>query len=122
MNRPLWLPWILLYNASDSAIALANFVVADDLEDAGKRVAFPTDMVIAPGGYLQIEVDNDNWAGFKLGGDEELGVWTSEGVLADSVDWEEGDSGEGESYARVPDGSGEFQTGGRPTPGTENQP
>ena len=116
------LDWFELYNASDSAIALANFVVADDLEDAGKRVAFPSDMVIEPGGYLQIEVDSDNWAGFKLGGDEELGVWTSEGVLVDSVDWEEGDSGEGESYARMPDGSGEFQTVGSPTPGAANQP
>ncbi len=116
------LDWFELYNASDSAIALANFVVADDLGDAGKRAAFPSDMVIAPGGYLQVEVDSDNWAGFKLGGDEELGVWTPEGVLVDSVDWGEGDSGEGESYARLPDGSGEFQTVGRPTPGAANQP
>ena len=113
--------WFELYNTSDSAIALANFVVADDLEDAGKRVAFPSDLVVPAGGHLQVEVDSDNWAGFKLGGDEELGVWTSEGVPVDSVDWDEGDSGEGESYARVPDGSGEFQTVGNPTPGAANQ-
>ena len=113
--------WFELYNTSDSAIALANFVVADDLEDAGKRVAFPSDLVVPAGGHLQVEVDSDNWAGLKLGGDEELGVWTSEGVLVDSVDWDEGDSGEGVSYARVPDGSGEFQTVGNPTPGTANQ-
>ena len=67
-------------------------------------------------------MDSDNWAGFKLGGDEELGVWTLEGVLVDSVDWDEGDSGEGESYARVPDGTGKFQTVGDPTPGAANQP
>ena len=114
------LDWFELYNSSDSHIALANFVVADDLHDAGKRVAFPPDLVIAPGGYLQVEVDSDNWAGFKLGGDEELGVWTSEGVLVESVDWDEGDSGEGESFARVPDATGEFHTV-VPTPGEENE-
>ena len=113
--------WFELYNASDSHIALANFVVADDLEDAGKRVAFPSDLVVAPGGFLKVEVDSDNWAGFKLGGDEELGVWTSGGALVDGVDWNEGDSGEGESFARVPDGSGKFQTVASPTPGAVNQ-
>ena len=113
--------WFELYNASASHIALANFVVADDLQDAGKRVAFPSDLVVAPGGYLQVEVDRDNWAGFKLGGDEELGVWTSEGVPVDSVDWEKGDANEGQSYARVPDRTGEFQTVGNPTAGAANQ-
>ncbi len=61
-----------------------------------------------------------NWAGFKLGGDEELGIWTSEGVLVDSVDWDEGDAGEGESYSRFPDGTGEFHSV-VPTPGYENE-
>ena len=116
------LDWFELYNFSEIRIALANFVVADDLEDAAKRVAFPADLVIAPGEYLQVEVDSDNWAGFKLGGDEELGIWTSEGMLVDSVDWDEGDAGENESYARVPDGSGDFQTVGSPTPGAANGP
>ena len=116
------LDWFELYNFSEISIALANFVVADDLEDAAKRVAFPADLVIAPGEYLQVEVDSDNWAGFKLGGDEELGIWTSEGMLVDSVDWDEGDAGENESYARVPDGSGDFQTVGSPTLGAANGP
>ena len=111
--------WFELYNLSDSDIALANFVVADDLEDAGKRVTFPPDLVIAPGEYMQIEVDKDGWPGFALGGDEELGIWTSEGVLVDSVDWDEGDAGEGVSFARLPDGTGEFHTV-VPTPGEEN--
>ena len=114
------LDWFELYNASDSPIALVNFVVADDLDDAGKRVAFPSELLVAPGEYLQLEVDKDGWPGFGLGGDEELGVWTSGGALVDSVDWDDGDSGEGESFARVPDGSGEFQTVGGPTPGAAN--
>ena len=37
------------------------------------------------------------------------------------VDWGEGQAGEGMSFARVPDTTGEFQTVGNPTPGTANQ-
>ena len=124
------LDWFELYNSTDQQISLANFFVADDLTDVGKRVAFPTDLTIAPGKYMQVAVDSDNWAGFKLGGDEELGMWTlagsekegwsADGDLVDSVDWDEGDSGEGESYARIPDGTGEFQTVSSPTPGAAN--
>ena len=43
------LDWFELYNGSDSNIALADFVVADDLDDAAERVAFPVDLKIAPG-------------------------------------------------------------------------
>ena len=114
------LDWFELYNIGDSVIDLAGFVVADDLEDAAKRVAFPAGTTIAPGAYMQVQVDSDNWAGFKLGGDEELGVWTSEGVLVDSVDWNEGDAGEEVSYSRLPDGTGEFHSV-VPTPGHENE-
>ena len=115
------LDWFELYNADAAAIDLSDYVVADDLADAAKRVAFPAGTTIAPGAYMQVEVDSDNWAGFKLGGDEELGIWTAEGVLVDSVDWAEGQSGAGESIARVPDISGGFQTVSNPTPGEPNQ-
>ena len=124
------LDWFEIYNSTDQHISLANFFVADDLTDVGKRVAFPTNLTIAPGQYVQVEVNSDNWAGFNLGGGEELGIWTlagsekegwsTDGDLVDSVDWDEGDSGEGESFARVPDVSGEFQTVGNPTPGAAN--
>ena len=115
------LDWVELYNGSESPIELAGFVLADDLTDAGKRVPFPADMVIQPGGYLQIELDKDGWPGFALGGDEELGIWTSDGSLVDSVDWAEGQAGEGLSFARVPDITGDFQTVSSPTPGAPNQ-
>ena len=115
------LDWFELYNSLSDPIGLFAFTVADDLTDASKRVAFPPGTEIQPGEYLQFEVDSDNWAGFKLGSDEELGIWLADGTLVAMVDWDEGDSGEGESYARVPDGSGEFQTVGSPTPGAANQ-
>ena len=114
--------WFELHNTLPDPIGLFAFLVADDLMDAGKRVAFPPGTEIQPGEYLQFEVDNDNWAGFKLGGDEELGIWLQDGTLVAMVDWDEGDSGEGESYARIPDATGDFQTVGNPTPGAANQP
>ncbi len=115
------LDWFELYNVSDEAVDLSGYVVADDLFDADKRVAFPSGTTLAPGAYVQVEVDSDNWAGFKLGGDEELGIWTSRGLLVDSVVWDEGDAPEGGSYARIPDGTGDFQTVDSPTPGEENE-
>ena len=115
------LDWFELYNASGDTITLADYVVADDLKDEAERVAFPSGLEIAPGKYLQVEVDSDNWAGFKLGGDEELGIWTASGELVALVDWNEGHSGEGESLARVPDVTGDYQTVSNPTPGAANQ-
>ena len=116
------LDWFELYNSSGEYLALANFVMADDLSDAGKRVVFPADLVIPPGGYLQVELDKEAWPGFALGGDEELGIWTADGALVDQVDWAEGEAGDGTSYARLPDGSGDFQTVTTPTPGASNTP
>ena len=115
------LDWFELYNPSGEEIALADFVVADDLKDAAKRVAFPDELVIPQGGYLEIELDKDGWPGFALGGDEELGIWTADGALVAEVDWDEGQAREGMSFARVPDAIGEFQTVGNPTPGAANQ-
>ena len=77
------LDWFELHNSSDDYLALANFVFADDLSDPAKRVPFPADLVIPPGGYLQVELDKDAWPGFALGGDEELGIWTADGAPVD---------------------------------------
>ena len=116
------LDWFELHNPSPDPVALKGFVFADDLADAAKRVGFPEGTTIAPGGYLQIELDSDGWPGFALGGDEELGVWLADGTGVDRVDWNEGDSPGGGSYARVPDATGDFQTVDNPTPGAANQP
>jgi hypothetical protein len=112
--------WVELYNTTTRPIPLHFLTLGDDLNDPAQRVSFPGGMVIEAGEYLQVQLDKDGWPGFALGGDEELGIWTSEGVLVDSVDWDEGDSGEDQSYARLPDGTGEFHTV-VPTPGQENE-
>ena len=115
------LDWVELYNASDSYVALANFVLADDLTDAGKRAPFPPDLVIAPGAYLGIELDKDGWPGFALGKDEELGIWTVDGALVGEVDWNAGQADAGTSFARIPDITGDFRTTRAPTPGAANR-
>ena len=116
------LDWFELHNPTPDPISLDGFVMADDLADAGKRVAFPAGTTIEAGGYMAFRLDKDGWPGFALGGDEELGIWRSDGDLVDSVDWSEGDSGGNQSYARVPDATGGFQTVNTPTPGAPNQP
>jgi len=115
------LDWFELHNLSDTPISLANYVFADDLADASKRVPFPPDTTIAPGAHLRIDLDKDAWPGFALGSDEELGIWTSDGAPVDSANWSDGDSDAGTTYARIPDGTGEFQTVSEPTPGERNK-
>ena len=114
------LDWLELHNASDAPIDLSGYLLADDLGDPDKRVAFPPDTVLAPGAYLQVRLDKDGWPGFALGSDEEVGIWTADGHLVDQVDWEDGQSGEGASFARVPDASGGFRTVAHPSPGRAN--
>ena len=97
-------------------------MLADDLTDRGKRTPFPPDLIIEPGAWLRIELDSDGWPGFALGRDEELGIWTADGRLEAQVDWEEGQSDDGTSYARVPDVTGPFRTVTDPTPGAPNAP
>ena len=116
------LDWFELHNTSPDPVALVGFVVADSLTDAGKRVAFPADAILGPDAYMQFSTDKDGWPGFALGGDEELGIWLRDGTLVDRVDWDEGQAPEGQSYARVPDATGRFQTVDNPTPGAPNQP
>ena len=115
------LDWFELYNASDEPMDLADFLMADDLTDAGKRTPFPEGTIIEAGAYLQVELDRDGWPGFALGRDEELGIWTAGGLLVAAVDWERGEADEGTSWARIPDVTGEFQTVGNPTPGAPNR-
>ena len=114
------LDWVELYNVTGGEIDLAGYVIADDLNDESKRVAFPEGLVIQPGQYLQIELDKKSWPGFALGSDEELGIWTRDGTLVDQINWEDGQSPKDHSLARIPDISGPFQTVEDPTPKMAN--
>ena len=115
------LDWFELYNNTRREILLSEYLLADDLKDEGKRVPFPNDLVIQPGEYLQISLDKKAWPGFALGSDEELGIWTRDGVLVDQVDWEDGQSLKQHSLARIPNLTGPFQTVEEITPQAPNQ-
>jgi spore coat protein CotH len=114
------LDWFELHNTSSAAIDLSTLLLADDLTDESKRVAFPEGSVVEPGAYLVVELDKDAWPGFALGSDEELGIWTADGVLVDSANWSTGFSGQAGTYARIPDVNGAFVPGAAPTPGASN--
>ena len=100
---------------------LSEYLLADDLDDEGKRVPFPDELGIQPGEYLQVSLDKKAWPGFALGSDEELGIWTRDGVLVDQVDWEDDQSPEVHSFARIPDITGPFSTVREITPQAPNQ-
>ena len=111
--------WFELYNTSDQAIDLAGCTWADDLGDPGKA-SFDDGVTIAPGEYLVIDVTDDD-EGFGIGSDEELAVYAPDDSIIDSTDWDEGDSPEGGSYGRSPDGDGPFAVLTSATRGEANQ-
>ncbi len=115
------LDWFELHNASQEPVEMAGLVLADDLNDLSRRVAFPADMVIDAGAYQLIQLDKNAWPGFALGSGEELGIWTADGLLVDLIDWEDGQSAAATSLARLPDVIGDFQTVDQPTPGAPNR-
>jgi hypothetical protein len=115
------LDWFELYNATDDRLDLGGFVLADDLANINKRVPFPDGVFIEAGGYQKIELDKDGWPGFALGSDEELGIWTIDGILVDRFDWAKSEFDAQTSLARLPDITGDFQTVDNPTPGVANQ-
>lgn len=112
--------WVELYNSSENAIDLSGLFLSDDPGDTQKS-AFPSSATtIAPKTYLVIDI-NDDTVGFKIGGDEQLGIYDASGKEIALVDWNEGDSPAGKSYGRMPDTTGAFKTLNTPTPGAANK-
>lgn len=112
--------WFEIVNATLSPVALDDYVFVDAAGDFAKAVPFPA-MTLAPGAYFTQEVDG-TIVPFKLSSDEELWIYhASDHALSDGVDWAEGASPAGGSYARVPDIFGEFVTAAVSTRGTPNQ-
>jgi hypothetical protein len=110
--------WFELYNASSSPIDLTGYTFSDDIaENKGGVVG---GIVLQPGEYLQVLVDEAHSATFSLGSDEELAVFDASGTLVAEVNWDEGAAPSGTSWARLPDASGEFAQA-EPTPGARNR-
>ncbi len=109
-----------LYNTSDASVDLSGWQVTDTPGDAATFAALPEGTTLPAKGYLLLEVSDDT-LGFKLGGDEAFALYAPDGTLIDVADWDEGDSPAGGSWARLPDGAGDFQTTDAPTPGAPNE-
>jgi len=111
--------WFEVVNATTAPIQLSDFVFVDAKDDFAKAVPFPAQM-LGPGAFATQDVDG-TVVPFKLASDEELWVYrASDHVLSDGVDWADGQSPTGGSYARVPDTFAPFVTSTHPTKGTPN--
>ena len=113
--------WFELYNGTPDPIDLSGWFVTDSVATEPMRAALPEGTTIAAWGFLALDA-TDEALGFRLGGDEELGIADPSGDFVDQVDWNEGDSPAGGSFGRVPDGSGSFETLEAPSRGAPNAP
>jgi hypothetical protein len=112
--------WLEVINATQQPLALGEFVYVDVAGDLEKARPFPT-MTLAPG-ERHVQEISDAGSGFKLASDEEVWVYrAADGRLSDGVDWAEGDSPGGGSFARVPDAFGSFVSVDPDTRGAPNQ-
>lgn len=113
--------WFEIVNATTAPVQLSEFVFVDSAGDFAKAVPFPAQL-LGPGGFATQDVDGVI-VPFKLASDEELWVYrASDHALSDGVDWADGQSPTGGSYARVPDTFAPFVTSTHPTKGAPNQP
>ncbi|MCE9571740.1 MAG: lamin tail domain-containing protein [Deltaproteobacteria bacterium] len=102
--------WVELYNASDAPIDLTGYTVTDD---AGQPTKFTigSGVVVPAHGYGilwcddQISQGHDHIA-FKLASGEAFVIYAPGGDMIDSVAF--GTTATDVSFARLPDGTGEF--------------
>lgn len=107
--------WVELYNLTEVNLDLTGYGLSDDVSTPFKATLSG---VLPASGHLTVLV-SDETLGFKLGGDELAMLSGPDGVVIDLVDWAEGDSPEGLSWGRSPDGSARWATLA-PTPGAPN--
>ena len=113
--------WIEIYNAGSQPVNLNGYYVTDNLNNPAKW-QITRNVTINPGGYVLIWADDNDTglhANFKLAQEgEEIGLFTPEEVLVDSVTF--GEQTTDMSEGRKSDGSSELAYFVDPTPGTGN--
>ena len=118
--------WVELYNDSNSTLDLTGYRLIDSAKKGfALATALPPNTLIPARGYLVLYF-NEEGAGTpnidgKLGKDEALSLYHPGGLRIDVVNWELGDSPEGKSWGRSPDGSSVFTTFVQPTPEAPNE-
>lgn len=104
-------------------VSLAGHTLIDSDPD-NIQMTLP-DRMLTVGEFLVIEAVGANGpsgdlnANFRLGRDDSLTLSDTAGAVVDSVDWADGNAGEGQSWGRLPDGTGDWGTR-RPTRGAPN--
>ncbi|MEZ4462484.1 MAG: lamin tail domain-containing protein [bacterium] len=101
---------IELYNKGTAAADLEGWYIGDSGFDPndiagteGQRYVFPAGVTMAPSAYLVLTKDVEHT--FGLGGSDALTLYTADGTVVDTVQW---NGTAGVSYCRMPDG-GDFQ-------------
>lgn len=123
-EQGLYPDWIELVNTGSSAIDLTGYGLSDDA-DKPMRWVFPSGS-IGPGERVIVFADSTNnleseilHTNFSISsGGETISLYSPEGYLLDRVTLPEMQTDT--SYARIPDGTGDFTVQGNPTPNMEN--
>jgi hypothetical protein len=106
--------WVELTNAGEETVDVSGFQVRDD--DDSHVATLPDGTTIAAGGYLVVDVETE--FGFGLGGGDTARLFAADGAtLLDSYGWSEHAP---TTYARCPDGVGEFAVAAAPSRGEVN--
>jgi hypothetical protein len=122
--------WIEIFNAGDEPVNLAGLYLTDDLEEPGKwRIpdGFPVQTTVDAGSFLVLYADGDPDQGpwhldFRLSADgEAIGL---SALYGDEVIWIDTVRFRAQlpdiSFGRYPDGSDQWASMNRSTPGTPN--
>jgi hypothetical protein len=115
--------WMELYNGGTKEISLEGFTITDDTASP-EKFRFSDDQVVAPGEFLLLWADGTPDQGathlsfkFKAKG-EEIVFYDAEQRLIDQFKWV--DAVHDVSFARIPDGTGDFVLSAAPTCGAAN--
>lgn len=124
--NPTGSDWLELYNGADVELDLAGYRLIDSAKKPfSEALPLPTGTKIGAKGFLVVffnaEGNGTPVIEKGLGKDEAASLYHPDGLLLDRVNWEEGDSPEGASWGRFPDGASVIKTLAKPTPGAPNE-
>jgi hypothetical protein len=109
--------WIEFYNAGDATADLTGWYFTDnDPMAAGHTFTFVANTMLAPGGYLVMEKDAAGSFTFGLGDPDAVHLYDAQGVSIDDTNWLTPVN----SWARLPNGTGNFVNDVSPTKGAAN--
>ena len=115
--------WVELYNTTSSAVSLAGMFLSDNRNNPAKW-QFPAGTTIPANGYLVVWAYDTTFPGslhasWSLSkGGEHIRLSNADMSVVDSLTF--GEQAENRTMARVPDGTGPFQTSCMPTLGAAN--